>query len=119
MRNPARDLEDALKEALAEMGDAAQEQVEAFIEDAANSLVRKLRTGKRHGGRTPERTGEYAEGWELTSEMKSTGRVFIIRNTTKPFLSYILEYGKHGKTAQPHIRPAIQDTVNEIKEATR
>lgn len=109
-----RDFERVAQQALQELGDDIEAELDAVMADASTKLVRRLRTGKKHGGKTPEDTGRYAAGWVEQSEMHGVSRVRVIRNADNPQLTHLLEYGTPRMQAQPHIRPAVEDTIEEM-----
>lgn len=102
--------------ALAEIGEDAEELAEELVEDTAEDLTRQLRTGTKHGGETPEDTGEYAAGWEDTVEQRGVTPVHVIRNTAKPQLTHLLEYGTREQKPRPHIRTAYEKAIKRLKE---
>lgn len=114
-------FEQELSKALSEAEAEVEEDMDGVLEDAGQRLLKKLRTGKKHGGRTPEDTGEYAEGWEEHTEFRGVDRVRVIRNESKPQLTHLLEYGRKGDGKEKigqrqHIRRAILETIDEITD---
>lgn len=109
-------LEKTLRSTLAEIEEDAEDLLEDVREDASRRVLRKLQTGKKHGGKTPEDTGEYAAGWEETRELRGVERVSVIRNTEKPQLTHLLEYGREGMPAKQHIRVALVETLEEVNK---
>lgn len=110
------DFEREIRQALKDFGEDIERGLDDILDDASAKLLGRLRTGKKHGGQTPEDTGEYAAGWEKQSEMRGVSRVYVILNTEKPQLTHLLEYGGQDVPAEPHIRPAIEETIAEITE---
>lgn len=110
------DLEKELRKTLSEVGDDAESMLDEIMADASQRVLTKLRKGRKHGGKTPEDTGEYAAGWEEHSELRGVERVRVIRNAAKPYLTTILEYGREGQPAQQHIRLALTETIEEISD---
>lgn len=66
--------------------------------------------------RSPRDTGAYAKGWRVKTAQRNHERVRVIYNAAKPWLTYILEYGTSHQEAQRHIRPALEETMDEIIE---
>lgn len=110
------DFEREMRQALKDLGEDIERDFNDILDDASTKLLGRLRTGKKHGGQTPEDMGDYAAGWEKQSEIRGVSRVHVILNTEKPQLTHLLEYGAEDLPAQPHIRPAIEETIAEITE---
>ena len=65
---------------------------------------------------SPKDSGDYGKGWRIKTAQRNHEKVRIIYNANKPWLTYVLEYGNNHQRAQPHIRRAVEDTVDEIIE---
>lgn len=65
---------------------------------------------------SPKDTGEYSRGWRVKTAQRNHERVRVIYNVAKPELTYVLEYGNDHQRAQPHIRRALEETIDEIME---
>ena len=61
-------------------------------------------------------TGEYASGWRVRTVQRNHEKVRVIYNAKKPWLTYILEYVTRHQQAVPHIRPALEETIDAITE---
>ena len=67
--------------------------------------------------RSPKDTGAYKKGWRIKTVQRNHEQVRVIYNAAKPWLTYILEYGRPGhQAAQPHIGNALKETMDEIIE---
>lgn len=118
------DFEAEMAACLTEVEEDVDAQLDQLKADASQDLLQRLRTGQKHGGRTPELTGEYAAGWTERQEWKRGGSVRVIYNAKKPQLTHLLEYGHKnddGKTVgrRQHIRLAIEETKSEIDKALK
>lgn len=65
---------------------------------------------------SPKDTGSYGKGWRVRTAQRNHEKVRVIYNAEKPWLTYVLEYGNAHQRAQPHIRRAVEETVDEIIE---
>lgn len=86
------------------VGEACRETAESCLEEIKEN--------------SPVDTGEYRRGWKLKEEANNALRVsYVIKNTTKPHLTHLLENGHAIVTAggytdggrvaaRPHIGPA-------------
>lgn len=107
-------FENEMRRLMQEIHEEAEADLDAVLAAGSEALVHRLQTGVKHGGRTPEDTGDYAAGWEERQETRGVSKVRIVHNANKPQLTHMLEYGRDGVSARPHIRPAIEDTQKEI-----
>lgn len=65
---------------------------------------------------SPKKTGEYARGWRVKTVQRNHEKVRVLYNANKPELTFILEYGTSKQRARPHIRPALNQTIDDIME---
>lgn len=65
---------------------------------------------------SPRDTGAYAKGWRMRRGTRNHETVRTIYNAEKPFLTFILEYGSQHQKAQPHIRLALDEEIDQIME---
>lgn len=96
------DFEREAVEALEEMAEDVEAEVEGILDEAGEDLLSRLHRD------SPRKTGQYAAGWAETRETRVGGTVRIIRNEDKPQLTHLLEYGRRGAAARPHIRPSLE-----------
>ena len=104
------DFSVALSDLLGKEALNAEETLEEITHKRAIQLRDKLRQ------RSPKDTGGYAKGWRIRTATRNHEKVKILYNADKPGLTYILEYGTRHQRAQPHIRPALVETADEIIE---
>lgn len=88
----------------------AEETLEEITHKRALQLRDKLRL------RSPKDTGDYAKGWAIKTVTRNHEKVKVLYNKTKPWLTYVLEYGNAHQGARPHIRTALLETTDEIIE---
>lgn len=88
--------------------EACKETADACLEDIKSA--------------SPKDTGAYRRGWKLKEEVNNALRVsYVIKNTTKPHLTHILEKG-HAKVnggrmeGIPHIKPAEDRAARMLTE---
>ncbi len=112
----SKDLERAMREVLQGVENDAEETMEELMDFTRDNLLESLTTGRKHGGQTPEDTGEYAAGWECRTEFRQGAEIRVIQNTAKPQLTHLLEYGTWEQTPQPHIRTAYEKAIKRLEE---
>lgn len=88
----------------------AEETLDEIVTKRAAEIKKKLNS------RSPKDTGGYGKGWRVKTAMRNHEKVKIIYNAAKPWLTYILEYGNAHQGAQPHIRPVLEEEMDEIIE---
>lgn len=97
--------------------DLCQKEVlnaELTLEEVLAKRAVELR--KKLNARSPKDTGEYAKGWRIRTATRDGKKVKVLYNAKKPFLTLILEYGTYRMKAQPHIRLALDEEVDQIME---
>ena len=94
----------------------AEGTLDEVLTKRALELKKRLNTGKKSGGKTPEDTGEYAKGWRVRTKTRNHEKVKEIYNANRPDLTYILEYGNGHQPAQPLIVPALDAEIDQIMD---
>ena len=102
------ELADAVADALEEEGDEIRQSLDEILAHAANDL-KKLRTARR-----PKDTGAYARGWRRKSETWLGKKVWVVYNTAKPWLTWVVEYGDRTRGGKNLISRSIDDEVEKI-----
>ena len=102
------DFERAAMEALEEMADDVETEVEEILDEAGEDLLSRLYK------KSPYLHGGYRDGWAEIREARVGGTVRIIRNENKPQLTHLLEYGRRGVAPNPHIRPSLEAVSEEM-----
>lgn len=87
-----------------------EETMEEILNKRAMQLKGKLNTI------SPKNTGAYSKGWRIKTVQRNHEPVKVIYNAAKPHLTYILEYGNSHQRAQPHIRRACEEAIDDIME---
>lgn len=88
----------------------AEQTLDEILTKRAVELKGKLNTS------SPKDTGTYAKGWRVRTVTRNHEKVRIVYNAEKPFLTFILEYGNQHQKAQPHIRRALDEEIDQIME---
>jgi len=95
-------------------------KAEQIVEDLARDTCERVKQ------KSPKKTGKYARGWKVKSEVQYGNKYYIVTNTTRPFLTIILEGGTVPRKTesganrgvvkkQPHIRAAFDEVVAEYE----
>lgn len=101
-------FEEELKEFFEDAAEDIVETTEEILDEASSSLIVRLHRT------SPFETGEYRDGWVETRESRVGGTVRVIKNDNKPQLTHLLEYGRQGAKAIPHIRPGLVAVMEEL-----
>lgn len=109
-RIPMDEFEYYLTDLLEKEAMNAEETLDEILSRRAIQLKGKLNL------RSPKDTGEYSRGWKVRTATRNHERVKVIYNAARPELTYILEYGNAHQRAKPHIRPALDEEIDEIME---
>lgn len=88
----------------------AEQTLDEILTKRAVELKGKLNTS------SPRDTGEYAKGWRVRTFTRNHEKVRVVYNAKKPHLTFMLEYGTKHQRAQPHIRPALDEEIDQIME---
>lgn len=74
---------------------------------------------------SPNRSGEYADGWSVTTRSETTNKISLSVNNRGKHkgLTHLLEFGHASRNgsrveAQPHILPAQEEAAKELQELT-
>ena len=106
---------------IGELSAAVSELLRKDLQNAGETLdevphMRAMQYRDKLRLRSPKDTGEYAGGWRIKKAQRNHEPVWVIYNAAGPELTFMLEYGTYRQAAQPHIRPALEETVDEIIE---
>lgn len=104
------ELSAAISDFLSEEIQNASETLDEVLHKRAMHYRGKLQQ------QSPRDTGEYAKGWRLKKAQRNHETVRVVYNAARPELTYMLEYGTVRQGARPHIRPALEETMDEIIE---
>lgn len=97
--------------------DLVEKEVKNKLETVDEILhKRSMQLKGRISQLSPKDTGAYSRGWRVKTVQRNHEKARLIYNAAKPELTYLLEYGNRRQKAQPHIRPALEETMDEIME---
>lgn len=97
------------------------------VTEVVKKAVRKTATDTRKLLRqtSPNRSGEYADGWSVTTRSETASKISISVNNrgNHKGLTHLLEFGHASRNgsrveAQPHILPAQEEAAKELQELT-
>lgn len=107
---PISEFETYLTDLVAKEAQSKLETVDEILHKRSIQLRGKLTAC------SPEDSGAYKKGWRVKTVQRNHEKVRLIYNASKPWLTYLLEYGTAHMKARQHIRPALTETVDEIIE---
>lgn len=107
---PISEFEDYIEDLCKKEAMNAEQTLDEILRKRAAELRDRLKTT------SPKDTGVYAKGWRLRTVTRKGRKVRVIYNSAKPWLTYILEYGRKGQRARPHIRRALDDEIDKIMD---
>lgn len=97
--------------------DLVEKEVQNKLETVDEILhKRSMQLKGRISQLSPKDTGRYSRGWRVKTVQRNHEKVRLIYNAAKPGLTYLLEYGNRRQKARPHIRLALEETIDEIME---
>lgn len=97
------------------------------VTEAVKKAVRKTAndTRKLLKETSPKRSGDYADGWSVTTRSESVNAISLSVNNRGDHkgLTHLLEFGHASRSgsrveAQPHILPAQEEAAKELQELT-
>ncbi|AJC11720.1 hypothetical protein JI75_02590 [Berryella intestinalis] len=107
------DLGGELERVIRGYSDEVRKETERDVRAAARVAVEELRAT------SPKGTGEYAAGWAASVKRPAPGSVeAVVGNRDKPGLTHLLEKGHggpHPAPARPHIEPAAERGIAELR----
>jgi hypothetical protein len=111
------DLAAEIAKILGSYGTKIQEETNKKAEEIATKTAEILKET------SPQRTGDYAKGWDTTTNKKTRSEVnCVVHNKTDWQLTHLLEKshilrnGKRSK-AQKHIKPAETQAIKDFEKA--
>lgn len=107
---PISEFEDYIQDLCQKEAMSVEQTLDEVLAKRALEIRNKLKV------KSPKDSGVYAKGWRLRTVTRMGRKVRIIYNATKPWLTYILEYGRRGQRARPHIRRVLDEEVDEIMD---
>ncbi len=111
------DFQKEIQKILDDYGDNLTEQTRQAVTKVAEIAKKEIQSG------SPVRTSKYRSGWTVKTDATSRLRTeTVIYNRSKYQLTHLLEKGhalrQGGRApAYPHIRPAEEHAVKNMKEA--
>lgn len=101
--------------------------LELATKSGADIVLNEVRTTKNKGGRTPYITGDYRRSFDKETVSRGLSHCVVRVGTNAP-QGKRLEFGFVGRdvlgryynqAAQPHLRPALDENVDEVREEIR
>ena len=107
---PISEFEDYIQDLCQKEAMNTEQALDDILAKRASEIRNELKV------KSPKDSGVYAKGWRIRTVTRRGRKVRIIYNSTKPWLTYILEYGRRGQRARPHIRRVLDEEIDKITD---